>query len=357
MSQLSPAEEQMYEARATKEYRTAFFKILQKGHSSLQPEERQILQMGNSLSNGRNIPELRFTSATGSAGAAIPQITLNLVVQKLLVISAVYPFISKYNLMGNLKIPIENITNDAAWTSEGTTVNPGDDSLGNVALQAYDLIKAVQVSRVVEQMAVDAFETFIVDKLFSKLMEAVENAIINGTGSGMPTGILNAITWGSGNQVIYGKSGQGLLGLTYDTFPQIKALLKSPYHSRAFWVMSSNTLYNGVCAIKDALGRPVFLENPQWGLTAANGPQTDYNLSPIAGRLLGNPVIMSPYIADETILFGDLRFYHFNMSVDVLIEKSLHFGFASNDAWYKGWLLGDGNVSQQEAFVSAIPHS
>ena len=121
--------------------------------------------------------------------------------------------------------------------------------------------------------------------------------------------------------------------------------------------MSSNSLYSGVCAIKDALGRPIFLENPQWGLSVANGEQTDYAKSAIVGRLLGNPVIMSPYITDGTILFGDLSFYHFNLSVDVLIEKSYEFGFGSNDVYYKGWLLADGGVSQAEAFVEAIPHA
>ena len=114
-------------------------------------------------------------------------------------------------------------------------------------------------------------------------------------------------------------------------------------------------MYSGVCAIKDALGRPIFQENPQWGLTtdSNSGNQTDYSKSAIVGRILGNPVIMSPYLPDGNILFGDLRFYHFNLSVDVLIEKSYEYGFASNDVWYKGWLLAYGGVSQQEAFVLA----
>jgi len=76
----------------------------------------------------------------------------------------------------------------------------------------------VQVSRVVEQLSIDAFEAYIVDKLFKKLMVAIENAVLNGTGvtNKQPMGILNAITWGGSNQIIYGKSGQGLLGLTYE---------------------------------------------------------------------------------------------------------------------------------------------
>ena len=358
---LSPAEDQMYEARKSKDYRSAFYKMLKYGKASLLEEERNVLQTGNALGNGRNISELRFTSDAASAGAAIPQITLDMVIQKMLIISAVYPFISKYNLKGNLKIPYENVFGDAAWTAEGTLVSPGSDTLGSLSLSAYDLIKTVQVSRVVEQLSIDAFESYIVDKLFRKLMVAIENAILNGTGSAnkQPNGILNAVTWGSGNQIVYGKSGQGLTGLTYDTFTQLKGKLLSPYHPGAFWVMSSNTLYSGVCAIKDALGRPIFLENPQWGLaTDSNqGQQSDYSKSAIVGRVLGNPVIMSPYLQDGTILFGDMRFYHFNLSVDVLIEKSYEYGFGSNDVWYKGWLLGDGGVSQQEAFVMALPHA
>lgn len=356
---LTTAEQQMYETRASKEYRSAFYNMLKFGKNSLTVEERAALQSGNAISNGRNIQELRFTSDSASAGAAIPQITLDLVIQKMLIVSAVYPFISKYNIKGNLKIPYENIFNDAAWTSESTPAATPTDSTSSITLAAYDLIKTVQVSRVVEQLSIDAFEAYIVDKLFKKLMIAVENAILNGTGSAnkQPLGILNAITWGSGNQVVYGKSGQGISGLTYDTFTQTKAKLSAPYHPGACWVMNSNTLYSGVCAIKDAIGRPIFLENPQWGLSTAQGEQTDYEKSSVVGRILGNPVIMTPYLADGVIIFGDLDFYHFNMSADVLIEKSYEVGFLSNDVWYKGWLLGDGNVSQQEAFVKAIPHA
>jgi len=140
-----------------------------------------------------------------------------MVIQKMLIVSAVYPFISKYNLKGNLKVPYENIFNDAAWTAEGTTVSPGNDSLSGLLLSAYDLIKTVQVSRVVEQLSVDAFEAYIVDKLFRKLMVAIENAVLNGTGASnkQPSGILNAVTWGAGNSLAYGKA---LNNLTFDTF-------------------------------------------------------------------------------------------------------------------------------------------
>ena len=353
---LSAAEYNMIESRKSKEYRHAFYKMLQAGKGTLTTEERSMLEKGNAMGNGRNLTELRFTSDTSSAGAAIPQITLDLVVQKMLIVSAVYPFISKYNIKGNLKIPYENVTNDAAWTAEGTTANASADTLGYLTLAAWDLIKTLQVSRVVEQLSIDAFESYIVDKLFRKLMVAIENAILNGTGATnkQPTGILNGITWAAGNTVTYGKAGQGLPGLTYDVFPALKGKLPAPYHPGAFWIMSSNTLYSGVCLIKDALGRPIFLENPQWGLTMANGEQQDYQKSAVVGRILGNPVIMSPYLADGVILLGDLRFYNFNLSVDVLIEKSYEYGFLSNDVYYKGWLLADGGVSIVEAFVKAI---
>jgi len=356
---LSAAEFNQQEARKTKEYRSAFFRMLQSGKDRLTPEERGVLERGNAIGNGRNLVELRYTSASGSAGAAIPQITLDQVVEKMLIISAVYPFISKYNLKGNLKIPYENVFNNATWTAESTPAATPTDTLNNLLLGAYDLIKTVQVSRVVEQLSVDAFEAYIVDKLFRKLMTAIENAVLNGTGStgNQPTGILNAVTWSSANQLIYGKTGATLSSLIYDNFTAAKGLLPAPYHPGAYWVMSSNTLYSGVCSIKDALARPIFLENAQWGLSVANGQQTDYANTAVVGRILGSPVIMSPFIPDGTILLGDLRFYHFNLSVDILIEKSYEIGFLNNDVWYKGWLLADGGVSQQEAFVMMQPHA
>jgi len=328
-------------ARATKEYRTAFYRLLQRGNHALTNEEKGVLQTVN--------PELRFDSGS-SGGAAIPQITLDMVIQKMLIISAVYPFVSKHNVKGNLKIPYEGTTADASWNAEGNPLSPSADTITDLLLSQYQLMKTVKVSRMLEQLSIDAFETFIVDKLFKKMMVAIENAILNGVGTTQPLGILNAVSWTGANSLTY----TSLSTMTYDLFTSLKALLLAPYHPGATFVVNPNTLYNGIAAIKDALGRPIFLDNPQYGLTSVNGgEQTNYQASAVVGRILGNPVVMTPYLADGIILLGDLDYYHFNMSRDVLIEKSYEFGFTSNDVYYKAWLLGDGGVSLSEAFVQA----
>lgn len=147
----------------TPEYRSAFFKGLQKR----QLNEAEQAVMG----------EVRALTVAGGS-VPVPTQTLGLVVEKLRQISALYPLISVHNMPGNLAIPVASTLTDAAWTAEATPSTPGDDGTVTVYLSGFTLIKTVEVSVAAYDMSVSAFESYIVDEITQRMAISVENAFI-----------------------------------------------------------------------------------------------------------------------------------------------------------------------------------
>lgn len=293
------------------EYRSAYLKRLQ----------------GKELSD----TELRaLTTAAGSAGGAVPTTTLNKIVDKLRQTSALFPKINVSYVPGNLSLVVANAKNAAAWKAEGTDGTAADDTVITVQLSGYELIKLVEISAAASAMTLDAFEDYIASELGRQMSIALENAILNGTGTGQPTGILSGVTWAAGNSVVY------TTAVSYDNIVDGLALLPTLYHNNAVFVMSRKTLFSGIRKIKGSDGQPIFAYNAQ---------------DKAAMTILGYPVIIDDYIADDVILLGDLSFYYMNFSMAPVIESSREAGFKSGKTTYRGFAVVDGKPAHSEAFV------
>jgi HK97 family phage major capsid protein len=304
------------ELLASAEYRSGYFKLLQ-GKDLTEAEKRTL------------------TTAANSAGAAVPTQTLNSIIDKLRQSSVLFPKISVSYINGNVSLVVANAKNAASWKVEGADGTPADDTVTNVVLNGNELIKLVQISAAAQAMTIDAFEAYIVAELSRQIGIAIENAILNGTGSAnqQPQGILTGITWTAGSNMV-NWAANGSVG--YDNLLDGVALLPTLYHQNAVLVMSRKTLFGGIRKIKTTTGEPLFVYNPQ---------------DAFAGTIFGYPVIVNDYIADDLILFGDLSYYYFNFAQAPQIEASREAGFLSGKVTYRGLLVADGKPALAEAFV------
>ena len=292
----------------SKEYRNAYLKNL----------------MGQELSE---IEKRAMTSATNSVGAVIPTQTINKITEKLKQAGVILPLVTRLNIPSNVIIPIEGTTNDVAWVSEGGT-NEKDDTVGKIELGARQLIKTIEITAQVEKMSVDAFEDFITAELVKKAKVAIDNAIINGTGTNnTPNGILKALT--------ALKTGVST-GYEYNDLMKILANVPAGYKQGAVFVMSTKTLYEYIASIKDDVGQPIFKL------------ETDGRFE---GRLCGYPVVVYDNLADGKVLFGNFEYYYFNFVEDFQIAKDTSVGFKSGKTCYRVLALADGGVALAEAFA------
>jgi HK97 family phage major capsid protein len=299
------------EILASPEYRSAYLKRLQ-GKELTEAEKRAL------------------TTASNSAGAAVPTRTLNMIIDKMRQTSALFPRINVSYVPGNLSIVVANAKNAATWKSEGVDGTPADDTVVSIQLTGYELIKLVEMSAAAEAMTIDAFEQYITSEIGRQMAIAVENAILNGSGTGEPTGILTGITWDTTNSHSYATA------ISYDDIVDGLALLPTMYHNNAVFVMNRKMLFSGIRKIKAQDGQPIFTYNPQ---------------DRAAMTILGYPVILDDYMPDDTILLGDLSYYYMNFAKAPTIDVSREAGFKSGKVTYRGLAVADGKPALAEAFV------
>lgn len=274
---------------------------------------------------GRELNVEERTAITASG--LMPTITLNKIVEKIEQTSALYSRITVLNIPGNVSIPVESADNDASWVAMGTASSDGADDFDTVNLAAYKLIKTIEITADVSAMSIEAFEQFIVDSLYKKIMKAVEKAIIAGTGNGQPTGLM-------ADGVITNTGTFTYEGVTLEDIGTQIAALATGYDP--VWILPRALFYKEILAMQTASGDKVVVEDVQ---------------SPAKFNLFGYPVIVDDYATADRILFGDLSYYFFNWAKDIEVRADGSVGFRTGSTVYRAFALADGKLTVADAFT------
>lgn len=300
---------------STDEYRSGFLKSLK----------------GNSLNDAE---KRAMTIAAGSGGSVVPTITYDLIVKRLIQVSALFGRIKKTFIPANVVLPVANPQIAAAWTDSAPTGlltgAASDDSVLGVSLSSYTLSKFAAVKGQLLLMSIDAFESYVVSAIGDQLGVAIENAIINGTGTGMPTGIIPGVTWGTTNSATWAAGST----VGYTDLVNARALLKL-YRTGAVWIMNSN-MEAQIFNIKTTTAQPLFTQNPITGLIA---------------NPLGMEIVVDYYMPDNTIIAGNLDYYYMNITQNPTILTDDSSGFLSTSRMYRGTMFCDAKPALSEAFV------
>lgn len=293
----------------TAEYREAFFKKLQ--GKELTAEERGAV----------------------TASAVIPTVTMN----KIIGVLEHTPMIAAVDVTyipGNVTYPAESSIADAAWVDMGTAATDSADTYTSINLTAYKLIKTVEITADVQAMAIDAFESWLVQRLANKIAKAIDASIINGGGSssGECLGICVSKSTQDGT---YTKT-----NMVWSDIPKIIGALKTEYLPNASFVMNRPMFYEKIMGLKTSTGAPVVtLVETQ---------------SPIKYNLLGFPVIIDDNVTSGDILFGDLKAYKFNFAKAPEVSSDDSVAFRTGSRVYRAMALADGKLGDVNAIVRFI---
>ena len=265
--------------------------------------------------------------AAVSASGAIPTQTLNKIIARL----DDSPLLSRVDLThipGNVSIPVEDSVADVSWVAMGTAATDSADTITTVSLAAYKLIKTVEITADVEAMAIGAFETWLVNRLANKMQLALDNAVINGTGTNQAKGIVTELSSATGT---FTKA-----KATYANLITIISSLGTKYAANACFIMPRTLFYTDVMGIVDNSGKPVI--------------HTDAE-SPSKFNILGYPVIIDDMVPADNILFGDLRAYKLNIAKAPAITADDSVAFRTGSRVYRVLALADGKLAETAAFV------
>jgi HK97 family phage major capsid protein len=277
-------------------------------------------------------------TATTDVGAAIPETVLDRIIQKLETSGMILSRVTRTAYRGGLVIPTNSVRPVATWVAEGAGSDTQKQPVnGQITFNYYKLRCAVAVTLEVETMAISAFENLLVNNIAEAMVKALETAIISGTGTGQPKGIL-AETPATGQTL-------SVAAPSYATLTAAEAALPQPYENGAVWCMSKKT-FMAFVAMTDSTGQPIARVN--YGI--GGSPER---------TLLGRTVVLCDYVdsysatlAGDTVFaflfnFGD---YILNTNYGITVKR--YEDNATDDQVTRAVMLVDGKVVDKNSLVT-----
>lgn len=169
---------------------------------------------------------------------------------------------------------------DVFWTAENAAKSTTTARFAQQELKAFKMAAILYSS---DELIEDSTEFDVVQMIVGLFSEAVgeeeEKVIWTGDGTTQPQGINTATV-----------SSFVASGTAYNDIVRLFRLLPRKYRANAAWFMNDSTATN-VELVKDTTGRPLFME--------ATGE--------LPATLKGKPIVISDWVPDRVIYFGDLK--------------------------------------------------
>lgn len=234
----------------------------------------------NYVINGTPIPE-KFNATgptkTTDVGAVISPTVINRIVETMESSGMILPLVTRTAYAAGATIPTSSVKPVATWVAEGGTSEKQKKTTGHIDIKGYKLRCAISMTLETTVMSLKVFEDVFVRNVSEAMTKAIEEAILNGDGSGKPKGILKE-TVPEGQNVDIAAAEEP----TYQTLIDAEAALPLAYENGAVWNMTKKTFmkFEGMV---DANGQPI--------------ARVTYGISGKPERtLLGRRVVLNDYM-------------------------------------------------------------
>lgn len=218
----------------------------------------------NFIANGGR-EELRAaagnTTTADNVNSVIPTNLLNQIIEKIESVGTIYKLVTHTAYPVGQTIPREALKPVATWVGAsgtpksgeglGSTVQKGTTLDVAIVFANFKLRCEVAMTEEVAQMALPAFEALFVKNVSLAMLRAIEFAIVEGTGVGMPTGILTA-TVPEGQAIVVDADAE----LGFDVLCEAEGAIPAEYEAGAKWCMTKKTFMSFVGMV-DSVGQPI----------------------------------------------------------------------------------------------------
>lgn len=206
---------------------------------------------------GRKIPgELTNADAntkTSDVGAAIPTTTLQKIYEKMESVGMILPRVTHTSYKGGITVPTSSAKPTATWVAEGVGSDKQKKALGSITFAYHKLRCAISMSLEVSLVTYPMFESQFVANVAEAMVKAEEKAIIDGSGSGQPKGVLK-------ETVVTGQNidiAAAATALAYTDLVKAEAALPQAYDADAVWCMTKKTFFEQIVGMVDDNKQPV----------------------------------------------------------------------------------------------------
>lgn len=205
------------------------------------------------------------TTTADNVSTVIPENLLNQIMEKIESIGTIYNLVNKTAYPVGQTIPKEATKPVATWVGRNTTtLSSSTSGEGNgstvqkgvtldtaISFTHFKLRCEVAMTEEVATMALSSFEALFVKNVSIAMLRAIEFAIVDGDGHGMPTGIL-ANTAPSGQAIEVAAADT----LDYALLCDAEAAIPAEYEAGAKWCMTKKTFMKFVGMVDDQ-GQPI----------------------------------------------------------------------------------------------------
>lgn len=298
----------------------------------------------NHVLHGSAIPEQFLNqnenTKTSDVGVVIPTTVMERIIEKMESTGMILPLITRTSYKGGLTIPTSSVKPTASWVTEGSGSDRQKKTTGSIVFNYYKLRCAVSVSLEVDTTSFAVFETTLINNVTEANIKAIEQAIINGDGSGKPTGILEeTVVSGQNVDLTEGKAP------TYADLCAMEAKLPLAYENDAVWFMTKATFMK-IYGMVDGAGQPI--------------ARINYGIGGRPERtILGRTVILNDYMSSyaDTVAGDTVIAFLFNPK-DYVLNTNLNMTMKryedndTDDFVTKTVMLVDGKVVDKNSLVT-----
>ena len=280
---------------ASEEYRSAFLK-------NLRGEEMN------------DVERRAFTFLTTNTAAPLPTVMQNRIID---LIGEAHPIVADVYRMDAhtaITIPVaKSVAADAGATAEGAASNELQITFDNINLAGDDYTANVKLSYKMLNMAIPAFENYLVTQISERLGAKLAGVIVANIKAGM----------NAANKVETGVSYANICA----GFGELKRVGSVVIYG------TRTGVYNKLVGMVDSNKRPIF----QQAITAG-----------AAGTLLGATIKFEDAIGDSELLIGDPKKYLQNVVNPVIIESSKDLD--NHTVVFSGYTCQEGVLTDDKAF-------
>lgn len=284
-----------------------------------------------------------YQTTTSDVGPVIPTTIVNRIVELMESNGNILAKVTRTSFKGGVKVPVSAAKPTAVWLAERAGGNTQKmDVSGSVVFSYYKLKVAVAVSLIVENVTLEIFEKTFSANIAEAMVRALEDAIINGTGSGEPKGILAETAAETIKADVTPSTGDGV---TYATLLAMEGALPTAYENGAEWVMNKKFFYNHIQAIVDSNGQPI--------------ARVDAGIDgKLVHTIFGRPVNFTDHMAVPTqaaptgvfAFIANLKDYMINTNMGVTVSR--YVDEYSDDTVTKAIMIADGKMVDTHSIIA-----
>ncbi len=290
-----------------------------------------------------NLQNVDATTKTTDVGTVIPTTIMEKIIDKMEAVGMILPLVTRTNYKGGLSIPTSSVKPTATWAAEGAGSDKQKKTTGQVTFTYHKLRCAVAVSLEVDTVSLAVFETTLANNVAEAMTKALEQAIISGTGSGQPKGILKETA--TGNVEIAASADP-----TYQTLVDAEGLLPLAYEGGAKWFMTKQTFMKFIGMV-DSQKQPI--------------ARVNYGINGKPERtLLGREVILNDYmtslgaaIESDTVVAFLFNPQDYVLNTNLAMTVKHYEDNDNDDLVTKAIMLVDGKVVDKNSLITVTKKS